>query len=321
MKRILLLLLTLVSLQIFSQAPEKLNYQAIARAANGNALTSQTIKLRLTVKDGSATGTIVYQETDTATTNQFGLFTTAIGAGTPTSGTFSNIDWSTGDKFLQVEFDPNGGNTFTDMGTTELLSVPYALYAETSGDASAGAWSDYAVYSETRTNNLPPQTTLIDSVWVPRKLNTTEASAGTAITRTGQNITLEAGTYHISASAQWGLTVTQGTAGNIDGEIYARGLLNLSDTTGNLYLLGQAEFHSFSYKQTLMTYIPIQSYPAIIEGVITVPTTATFTLQHLISYPKINGDNSYQTYTNNAGIPISIGQDEIYSRILIHRID
>ena len=98
-----LIVFTCLSFSLFSQAPQKLNYQAVARNASGNAITNQSIKVRFTIKDGSITGTIVYQETDTATTNQFGLFTAKIGGGLVTSGVFTNIDWSTGDKFLQVE--------------------------------------------------------------------------------------------------------------------------------------------------------------------------------------------------------------------------
>lgn len=119
-----------------AQSPQSMNYQAVARNAAGAVIPNQVIGLRFTIRDGSAGGTLVYSETDTASTNAFGLFTTAIGTGTPVSGSFAGINWGAGSKFLQVEIDPAGGTAYTDMGTTQLLSVPYALYAQTSGNGA-----------------------------------------------------------------------------------------------------------------------------------------------------------------------------------------
>jgi len=109
-----------------AQAPEKFNYQGIARDNNGHALANQALGLQISILDGS---TAEYVETHTATTNDFGLYNIAVGSGTPTTGTMAAIDWSAGGKFIKVEIDPNGGTNYTDLGTTELLSVPYALYA------------------------------------------------------------------------------------------------------------------------------------------------------------------------------------------------
>src|SRR5579863_4039692 len=117
-----------------AQAPQLINYQAVARSANGNVLPNQFIKVELSIRDSSPTAIIVYQETDTTTTNQFGLFTVAIGAGQVQVGTnLTAVNWATGNKYLEVGFDPTGGNTFAEMGISELLSAPYALYAQTAG--------------------------------------------------------------------------------------------------------------------------------------------------------------------------------------------
>lgn len=132
-------LLACFVISAIAQIPHSFNYQAIARNGSGNALPNQHIAMRFTLKTGSVTGPIVYQERDTATTNQFGLFTTEIGSGVPLSGTFSNINWASGAVFMDVEFDPSGGNTFTDLGTAQFTSVPYALYAEQSGSGLVGA--------------------------------------------------------------------------------------------------------------------------------------------------------------------------------------
>lgn len=114
-----------------AQVPNQINYQGIARNSVGNVLPNQPITVKLSVRDGSATGTIVYTETRNVTTNAFGLFFYGIGSAGATSvtGTLSGVNWATGNKYLQVEMDPKGGTSFTDAGTSQLLSVPYAFYA------------------------------------------------------------------------------------------------------------------------------------------------------------------------------------------------
>jgi hypothetical protein len=115
-----------------AQAPERFSYQGVARDAEGTPLVNEAIGLRLSLRSGSPTGTVVFQEIHVATTNDHGLFTVQIGGGTGGTG-FSAINWGTASHFLQVELDPNGGTTYQNMGTTQLLSVPYALYAKNSG--------------------------------------------------------------------------------------------------------------------------------------------------------------------------------------------
>lgn len=116
---------------VFAQIPEMINYQAIARDANGNLLADRAVTLRLSLLEGSASGSAVYTETHAATTNSYGLFTLKIGDGTTTSGDFSTIDWGANSHFLQVELDPNGGSAYAIIGTSQLVSVPYALTAKT----------------------------------------------------------------------------------------------------------------------------------------------------------------------------------------------
>ena len=137
MKQILLLLFISISSFVYSQAPNQINYQAVARNSVGNVLPNKKIMVRLSIREGSAAGTILYKETRTITTNNFGLFNIAIGsAGADnTTGTISGIDWSTAAKFIQVEIDPDAGSNFINMGAAQLLSVPYALYA---GNSSTG---------------------------------------------------------------------------------------------------------------------------------------------------------------------------------------
>jgi hypothetical protein len=114
---------------LHAQSPQAFNYQAIARNSTGILLASQSIGIKVLIHQGSSGGTIVYSETFTTTTNQFGLFTISVGKGTPVTGTFASINWSSGNYWLQVQMDPAGGTTYVDMGTSQLLSVPYAMYA------------------------------------------------------------------------------------------------------------------------------------------------------------------------------------------------
>lgn len=139
MKRIILLALLVVTgtMVIWSQAPQAMNYKAIAKDDWGVALPSKTITLRFTILQGSKTGSIVYQETHTTTTNKFGLMDVEIGKGTPAVSSFDLIDWSTGVYYIQIEMDPKGGSDFRlEDPAHQLLSVPYALYAETSGSSN-----------------------------------------------------------------------------------------------------------------------------------------------------------------------------------------
>lgn len=129
MRSTTLLCFVLFCAGLFAQAPQAFDFQAVARDASGNVLSARTVGLRLTLRSGSAAGAIAYQEAHSVSTNVFGLFNVAIGSGTPLQGSFATVAWGGAAHFLQVELDANGGSTYLDMGTTQLLSVPYALHA------------------------------------------------------------------------------------------------------------------------------------------------------------------------------------------------
>jgi hypothetical protein len=116
---------------VFAQAPEKMSYQAVVRDASYALATSQAVGMQLSILQGSVTGTAVYVETQTPTTNINGLVSIEIGSGTVVTGTFNTIDWSAGPYFIKTETDPTGGTTYTITGTSQLMSVPYALHAKT----------------------------------------------------------------------------------------------------------------------------------------------------------------------------------------------
>ncbi|MBQ0128303.1 MAG: collagen-like protein, partial [bacterium] len=131
MKRILsVLALVLVAMQVFAQAPQKMSYQAVIRNSANELVVNTQIGMQISILQGSANGTAVYVETQTPTTNGNGLASLEIGAGTVVSGNFANINWANGPYFVKTETAVEAPlNNYTISGTSQLLSVPYALYA------------------------------------------------------------------------------------------------------------------------------------------------------------------------------------------------
>ena len=121
----------LMTASTFAQTPEKMSYQAVVRDSGDNLVSSQPVGMQISILQTTATGTAVYVETQTPTTNVNGLVTLEIGTGTVVSGDFTTIDWSTDSYFIKTETDPTGGSSYTITGTSQLLSVPYALHAKT----------------------------------------------------------------------------------------------------------------------------------------------------------------------------------------------
>ena len=132
----LIVLIVAFGATVMAQAPQSVNYQAVVRDVSGNPLPGgTTVSVQFIIHDLTPSGNAVYTETTTAITNQFGLITYAIG----TSQNLATVNWGNGAKYLQVQLDPSGGSNFTDMGTSQLLSVPYALFAGNSVVGSTGA--------------------------------------------------------------------------------------------------------------------------------------------------------------------------------------
>ncbi len=130
MRKINLLLgMLLFSAIAFAQAPNKMSYQAVVRDAADQLLANKAIGLQVTIEQGTAGGAAVYVETFTPTTNANGLVTLEIGTGNIVSGDITTIDWENGPYFIKTETDPTGGTSYSLAGTTELMSVPYALHA------------------------------------------------------------------------------------------------------------------------------------------------------------------------------------------------
>ena len=135
MKKSFLLLVLLIGKISFTQAPQKMSYQAVIRNTSGALVTSTLVGMKISILQGSETGTVVYSETQTASTNTNGLVSLEIGAGTVVTGTFAGINWGNGTYFIKTQTDPTGGTNYTIVGSSQLLSVPYALYTSKSEDA------------------------------------------------------------------------------------------------------------------------------------------------------------------------------------------
>ena len=142
MKRLSVLVMALmIALCVFAQPPQKFSYQAVVRNAAGKLVQNGNVGIRISILQGSATGTVVYTETHNALTNVNGLVTVEVGNGSAT-GIFSDINWANGPYFLRSETDPAGGTNYSISGATQLLSVPYALNAKTVGNGFSGDYND-----------------------------------------------------------------------------------------------------------------------------------------------------------------------------------
>jgi uncharacterized protein (TIGR02145 family) len=117
------------SVALKAQSPQKINFQSIVRNTNGVIVSNKSVSFKITILSGSTTGTPVYSETHLKTTDAIGLVSLQIGSGTVSSGIFSSLNWGNASHFIKLEADFTGGNTYVTLGTQELMSVPYAMYA------------------------------------------------------------------------------------------------------------------------------------------------------------------------------------------------
>lgn len=193
----------------YAQAPARFNYQGIARTASGSPLANQAVGLRISVLDGSATGTVVYSETQMATTNAFGLYTLAIGGGTVGTGTLAGVNWNSGSKYIHVEIDPTGGTSYADLGTTQLLSVPYALSAGAPTLTLTGSTLSAGGNSVTLPAAVPPTLTLTGNVLSAGGNSVTiPASSAPVLTLTGNVLSAGANSVTLPSSSAPVLTLS-----------------------------------------------------------------------------------------------------------------
>ncbi len=163
MKKLYLVITVLIlTVNIWAQAPQKMSYQTVIRDASNTLIASTTVGIRISVLQGSASGSAVFVETHAPTTNLNGLASMEIGTGTPVTGTMAGIDWSAGPYFIKTETDPSGGTSYSIIGSTELKSVPYALYADNAITYTGGA--GISITGNVIANSAPDQTVSITGV-------------------------------------------------------------------------------------------------------------------------------------------------------------
>jgi len=214
-KLITILTLLLISQVLHAQAPQATSYQAVIRNSSGNVLSNQLVKVRFSIHDSAANGSVVYQETQTPTTNAQGLINLFAGKGVAVTGTFAGINWGSKSKFLQTEIDIAGGNNYTDMGTMQLMSVPYALYSN-NGLPTGTSNGDILYWNGASWQKLTAGTygqflSMCDGVptWggCTPKVTTTAASAVSYTTATsGGNVTSDGGATITARGICWSTT-------------------------------------------------------------------------------------------------------------------
>ncbi|MBA7589462.1 hypothetical protein ES708_31547 [subsurface metagenome] len=247
------IIILLLSTTVFAQAPQSFKYQAVVRDVSGEIIAYQQVSFQISILQNSASGTAVYTETHFDSTNQFGLVTLEIGTGTTTDD-FIGIDWSNDAYFIQIEMDASGGTSYTLMGTSQLLSVPYALHAKTATNTFSGNYSD-----------------LTNKPLIPDTLKTLVTDAG------NKNITnLPDPTYAQDAATKAYVDALRQHVESLIDSIYSQILIptngliaewlfedNLNDTksTGTLYNLNivQGETSYLSGKVGKVCYILISS--------------------------------------------------------------
>lgn len=139
MKKLIYLSLFFIGIDVCAQAPSKFNYQAVARDNSGNPLSNKLISIRLSILNTSPSGPEVYKETFLISTNEFGHFNIPIGGGSSILGSIESVNWNAEDKYLKIEMDATGGTNYVLMGSTQLLSVPYALNSKYTSNISPNA--------------------------------------------------------------------------------------------------------------------------------------------------------------------------------------
>ena len=144
----------LLTASVFAQAPEKMSYQAVIRNSSEALVTNTTVGMQISILQGSASGTAVYVETQSPTTNANGLVSLEIGVGTVVSGDFTTIDWANGTYFIKTETDPAGGTNYTIAGVSQLLSVPYALHAKTAETVTGGITETDPTFTSSQAANI-----------------------------------------------------------------------------------------------------------------------------------------------------------------------
>lgn len=286
-KNLLLLLCVFVFGNTFSQAPQKMSYQAVVRNSSNSLVSNSNVGIKISILQGSPNGNAVYSETHTTTTNTNGLATIEIGNGTVLAGTFGSINWGQGPYFIKSETDINGGSNYTISATSQLLSVPYALYAENSG-----GMSDYAIFEEQYpSTNIPFLNSSISTYLANiHPMNTIISQKGNSINLNSFSgtITLAPGNYRVEISAP------------LDGNYYQNSYLAFTGTLNNV-------INSHLYRYPNNGFLNL-------NGFLSINTTETFTVNQYMNYQS--GGQSVTSSTN----PLPNSTTTTVAKIYIYKL-
>ena len=205
-----LVMFLICSYVAFAQTPEKMSYQAIVRDANNTLLVDKLVGIQVSILQNSETGSEVYIETHSVVTNMNGLFALEIGTGV-TSYDFSSIDWTNGPYFVKVETDPNGADNYSISGVSQLMSVPFALYAKASGNGITTSQADAIVTNTAKTGITSDQSDAIVANTAKTGITSDQSDAIVANTaKTG--ITSDQSDAIVANTAKTGITSDQSDA-------------------------------------------------------------------------------------------------------------
>ena len=260
MKRIITIFAAvLLTASVFAQSPEKMSYQAVVRDGSNNLVSSTAVGMQISILQGSSSGTAVYVETQTPTSNANGLVSLEIGSGTVVSGDFTTIDWSAGPYFIKTETDPMGGTNYTITGTSQLLSVPYALHAKTAESVTGTITETDPIFGASVASGI----TGTDTTNWNNKQN--QLIAGTNITIVGNTISATGGSssndFYLGQDTLGGIVfyIYIGSDGNQHGLIVNKnestGQWQSSSTTTNA-----TRSWDGAYNMNLMTNSPAATY-------------------------------------------------------------
>ena len=174
MKYLIIMSLLIIPILGISQVSQRINFQSILRNTTGEVVSNSSVSLRISILSGTITGTLVYSETHAKTTDAGGLMSLQIGSGTVLSGVFANIDWGSTSHFIKLEADFSGGSNYVVLGTQELMSVPYALYASKTDTSALNLTSRLAT-------KLNATDTVSLSNRINAKANTNSGSSDTSL--------------------------------------------------------------------------------------------------------------------------------------------
>ena len=238
MKKLVLSLVAIatISLSSYGQAPEGFKYQAVVRDAGNTILNNQAVGMQIEILQGGISGTPVYTESFTPTTNTYGLVNLEIGTGT-TSDDFTIIDWANDTYFIRTSIDVTGGSSYSVMGTSQLMSVPYALYAKTSGNGAgpigpqgpAGADGIDGAIGATGPQGPAGANGLDGAVGATGPQGPAGADGQGGVTTAGTNVTI---TGTGTVGDPYVVNAASGTCGLSIGDTYQGGIIFYLDASG-----------------------------------------------------------------------------------------